>query len=389
MTTNLHTKRPRIIALDLIRGLFLLIILADHLAWTPSLFLQSITAYTGMIASAAEGFFVISGILVGYIYGPKILAYPKKTTVKLLRRGLVLYTLAVVFTLFYTTWAYFLPDGYPRSSVVIAETINNALTGALTLTYTFGWADFLGRYAIFMTLAPLALWLIATRKSYIVLIISGLVWLLLREAPPFATFTAWQIIFFSGIIIGYYLPKIENFAIATEYRKQILLSLTMLSLVSFVLAIIFVAAPPLLLLSFDTVINTNVTDTLIRINGLRESILLYFDKSTMSILRLIIGALWFSGLYYIFRRYEATINKYSCGILLTLGQYSLFVYSIQALLIFTIDTIFTPPSYPNPSLILLNTFIGILCATITYLATLLYAKRITIYTKIKHLRAIK
>ncbi|RYZ86490.1 MAG: DUF1624 domain-containing protein, partial [Proteobacteria bacterium] len=164
---KIRIKRQRILALDLLRGLFLLIILADHLQWTPSLFFQFTTAYTGMVASAAEGFFVISGILVGYIYGPKILTSTKQTCMRIWKRGLLLYILAVGFTLLYTGWAALLPDGYPRSSVPLAGSISDALTGALSLTYSYGWADFLSRYAVFMFAAPFALWLIAKRKAYI------------------------------------------------------------------------------------------------------------------------------------------------------------------------------------------------------------------------------
>ena len=385
MLDKIRIKRQRILALDLLRGLFLLIILADHLQWTPSLFFQFTTAYTGMVASAAEGFFVISGILVGYIYGPKILTSTKQTCMRIWKRGLLLYILAVGFTLLYTGWAALLPDGYPRSSVPLAGSISDALTGALSLTYSYGWADFLSRYAVFMFAAPFALWLIAKRKAYIVLVVSGLIWLMFRETTPWLTFTAWQIIFFSGVVIGYYLPIIEKELVKTEKRKRILKIFVYTSILSFIAAIFFVALPPLLLLSFDIVINNNITSTLNSLNGIREQILSYFDKTTMSALRLLVGTVWFIGLYSLFRTYETVINKHTQGILLLLGQYSLFVYGFQAFLIFTIDTLLPPPSGPNPPYILLYTVFGIMCAALTYLATRLYANRASVYTKAKEM----
>ena len=379
-------KRPRILALDLLRGLFLLVILADHLAWTPSLLFQFVTAYTGMVASAAEGFFMISGLLVGYIYGPKILIHTKKTFKKLWRRGILLYILAVLFTLMYTLWGYSIPEGYIRSSTEIATNFNDALIGAITLSYSFGWADFLNRYAVFMIIAPIALWLIAKQKAYIIIVVSLLVWFFLGNLPIWSTFTAWQIVFFSGIIVGYYLPTIEAVATATRERVKSLTIFTGISILSFVVTAFFVATPPLLLLSFNPVINTDITNFITQVNSFRELILLHFDKISLSFLRLIAGTIWFTGLYILFRRYESTINKKSFGILLLLGTYSLFVYSLQALLIFAIDTTVAPPLVPNPSLILLNTFIGMGSMGIIYFATLLYAKRTIIYTRVVHPR---
>ncbi|HBH77189.1 TPA: hypothetical protein DDX46_00375 [Candidatus Saccharibacteria bacterium] len=387
MLDKLPIKRQRILALDLLRGLFLLIILADHLRWAPSFFFQFATAYTGMVASAAEGFFIISGILVGYIYGPRILHSTRRTTLKIWKRAFLLYALAVSFTLLYSLWASFLPEGYSRSSTLLASSVGDAILGALSLTYTYGWADFLSRYAVFMLAAPLTLWLIAKRKAYIVLIVSGLIWLLFREVTPWLIFAAWQVIFFAGVVIGYYLPKIESEAKKTNNRKCALKLLVYISVTSFILTAIFIAIPPLLLLSFDTIINNDVTNILNRINGVREHILIYFDKSTMSVCRLTVGALWFVGLYTIFRKHEIIINKRSRGILLLLGQYSLFVYSTQAFLIFTIDTFLPTTSGPNPPFILLNTLFGILSATLIYIITKLYAKRTTVYTRLRQLLA--
>lgn len=66
-----ENKRPRILALDLLRGAFLVAIIVDHLHWGPSWF-RLLSGGGKMFTSPAEGFFAISGILVGYIYGPRM-----------------------------------------------------------------------------------------------------------------------------------------------------------------------------------------------------------------------------------------------------------------------------------------------------------------------------
>lgn len=46
-------------------------IIVDHLNWGPSLW-YLLSGGGAMWVSPAEGFFAISGILVGYIYGPRL-----------------------------------------------------------------------------------------------------------------------------------------------------------------------------------------------------------------------------------------------------------------------------------------------------------------------------
>ena len=208
-------KRSRILTLDLLRGLFLIIIFADHLAYAPSLFFQFATGTSGHFASAAEGFFAISGILVGYIYGPKILSHTKKIVIKMWQRALLLYGLSVGFTLLYTAWAALLPGGYLRQPNWQGP-LTDLLVQSLTLQFHFGWADFLARYAIFMFVAPLAVWLIAKHHAWLVAFVSVVTWALFGHAAGWQIFTAWQVVFMIGIIIGFYLPQIEAFEAKRE-----------------------------------------------------------------------------------------------------------------------------------------------------------------------------
>lgn len=358
-------RRPRIIALDLIRGAFMIAIIINHLAWSPSLY-SLITGQSSLLASAAEGFFAISGVLVGYIYGPRILRATKTVFKKLWKRALSLYLLSVFFTILYTAWAILTPDT-PKFEMIYDQGTLKYTYNTLTMRYAFGWADFLNRYAVFMLAAPLALWLIAKGRSWIVVIASISVWALLRKTELLLPFSAWQIVFFLGIVIGYYLPLIEKTVAGWSRKVQqvTFTSLTSAFIITYAFSIAMVIAIPLLLAKFDGLAETN---TFTSLQSLYLSINQYFDKPTLDPARILVGALWFAGLYVLFRRYETKINTFTYGVLEILGKNSLFVYCLHAFVLFIIDLYFLPPSIGERSLIA-NTIVATAVLILIYLIT--------------------
>lgn len=336
-------KRQRLLTLDLLRGLFLVIIFADHIAYAPSLFFQFATGTSGAFASAAEGFFAISGILVGYIYGPKILQATKKVATRIWKRAALLYGLTIGFTLFYTAWAALLPEPYPRQMQWSGDFFG-LIINTLTLQFHFGWADFLARYAVFMAIAPLAVWLVAKGRGWIVAGASLAVWALWHTHPTLNIFTAWQLVFMFGIILGYYLPQLEKWAsrIRSNWRPALWWMIVGVAAVSYAAVVIRLSIIPFFFPSIS--------------DALPVSWLAPLDKDTVGAARILIGILWFSGLYLLVRRFEQPIDKYTGGTLLLLGKNSLLVYSLEAFVIFAIDA-FMPA--PQNSPIIINTLIGI------------------------------
>jgi hypothetical protein len=332
------------------RGLFLVIIFADHLAYTPSLFFEFATGTSSAFASAAEGFFAISGILVGYIYGPRILQATKKTVLKIWRRAGLLYLLAVGFTLLFSAWAALLPHPYGRQPEWQGDAMG-LVFNAMTLQFHFGWADFLARYAVFMAIAPLVVWLVAKGRARVVVFTSVVVWLLFRTQVPINAFTAWQLLFMFGIIIGYYLPQFEARAmkIRPNIRKYIWHTIVILAAASYAAIVIRLSILPFLFPSIN--------------NALPVSWLAYIDKDTLGIARIAIGMLWFSGLYLFFRRYEQQVDKLTYGTILLLGMNSLFVYSFEAFIIFAIDVFMPAPAQPP---LFISTLVGIIGICIVY-----------------------
>lgn len=343
-------KRRRIMALDILRGLFLVVLIVNHISWSPSFF-SFITGKSDLFASAAEGFFVVSGILVGYIYGPKFIKARRDTIKRLLKRGLLLYILSVGGTLLYTLVAIGLPVNYVGIESW-GGSLQSYLLNTFSLRYSYGWIDFLNRYAIFMFMAPIALWLITRGKAWVVLLASALVWLTLRDFVYLVPFTGWQLVFMTGIVIGYYLPNIEKYATSLS-RSQKKAGVTLLfsaALLTYLLSVIWSVIVPFVLSTQTQLLSPTLTQLLSSLNDYRAVIWNdWFSKSSVEFGRLAIGTLWFGALYVFVRLYEQRIVTTRFGIVLEyLGRHSLFVYVTHGIILVLANIFMSPPSdYSN------------------------------------------
>ena len=86
----------RIVTFDLLRGFFILVIIIDHLQRWPGI-TDWITGQGRLWVSAAEGFILISGIMIGLIRGYKDSSLPLAVvTKKLWTRAFILYIWSVI-----------------------------------------------------------------------------------------------------------------------------------------------------------------------------------------------------------------------------------------------------------------------------------------------------
>ena len=326
-------KRKRILTLDILRGGFLVAIIVDHLNQGPSL-RYLLTGGGAMWVSPAEGFFAISGILVGYIYGPRMLRSFKRAAKGLWKRALLLYSLGVVFTLIFTaiavvTQSAALPALWPRSG-------ESFLLNTFLGRYAYGWTDFLPRYAVFMAVAPFLLWLIVKRKAWIVAAGSIAVWILFHQTPLLLPFSSWEIIFIPGMILGYYLPALQQWTanIPSRVYTSLRTSLWTVAGATFVASsILFVLLPMI------GVVNP--------LAALSPATLALFDKETVGIGRLLLGIVWFWALYSLVRRYERQISRISHKTLETLGAKSLYTYCIHGFVVLIITLLIPAPAHPS------------------------------------------
>lgn len=335
------TKIRRVETLDLLRGYFLIVIILNHLYYYPS-GLEYITGKSALYASSAEGFFLISGIVLGIVRGAKILDKPFKQAAKLLlNRAWQLYLTSIILVILFTLVGWYLQSNPDITGVKSGLTFAPSefwmmIWQAITLQYTYGWADYLRLYAIFIALAPLALWLLRRGKWYLVLSASFGVWMLYPYSPwPEGWLSAhlsWQIIFFIGFIIGFHWQDIQSWwkNLNKTVRKTLVGTLVPLGFLT-------------LIASALLVFGHGIPGVGGELANIHHSIEDNFNKNRMPIPRILIFGLWFIAFYWLFHRFEKQIKKWFGWILLPFGANSLYVYIIHAFVVY-IAMVLTDPS---------------------------------------------
>ena len=357
-------KKPRILALDLLRGYFLVSIILNHLQWYPN-GLDWVAMRGSLLVSAAEGFFIISGILLGIVRGRKLADQPFKVSALLvLSRGLKLYVISVVLMLLFTFigWLFLDNPGLKPGIRPMDEPILDIIIGALSLEYLYGWADFLRLYAIFLIMSPFALWLLRKGKWYIVTAASIGMWLLYPVARVYTENStellmplSWQLIFFTGLTIGYHWNDLSDWwrRQSETLRKTIRIPVLTLAVITLLINIVLVAGFSLNFFpaSWQTIYNTELFTT--------------FDKNGLPLARLVLFGLWFNLGLTLFMRFEKTITKWFGWLLLPFGMNSLYVYIQHAIIIFFAHLIIAPGTSSN---FILNFFGSIAILGIIYYA---------------------
>ncbi|MFZ2544692.1 MAG: OpgC domain-containing protein [Candidatus Saccharimonadales bacterium] len=204
------TPTARIDIFDYLRGFFILIIIIDHLYRWPNLF-EYVSGRGELWVSAAEGFVIISGLLVGYVRGRKNLLKPlSEVSTKLVVRGLMLYMWTVITTIILVVASWSLSFKSPIAYVPISPfDWSQLLSNAFSLTFAHPLTHFLYLYAIFLVLSPILILLLRHRLWWLGIIASGaLYW---YGYVTKVEWMQWQILFYVPAIIGFYLDNILSF----------------------------------------------------------------------------------------------------------------------------------------------------------------------------------
>lgn len=319
------------------RGYFLVAIILDHLYFFPN-GLDWWSARGDLFVTTAEGFFFISGIVLGIVRGAKLVNEPMKHVAKLLlKRSLQLYLTLIVLVFIFTLtgWLFFMNT--PGLKVGIMQPpwdIGNMIWQTLTLQYFYGWADYLRLYAIFLLASPLVMWLLRKGKWYVALAGSLAVWLLFPAGAGVPDHTqelfqplTWQVLFFGGMIVGFHWQQIRSWwqHQTPRLRRAMTWSTLWVASLTFALNVFVVFAPKVL------------GQEAIHLPAWLSSYELYihfFDKERLPLTRIFMFLSWFWAAFYLFRRFEPIIMRFSGGLLLPFGTNSLYVYTVHALIIF-------------------------------------------------------
>lgn len=338
----MKAKIERIISIDIIRGYFLFVILVDHLGRNFSGY-DLLTGGGQQWVSAAEGFFFVSGLMIGLVRGRKLVDQPLlSVTKKIWFRAAQLYLWAIGLTLFFTVIAqFFIGNIGLKVGAFHGEPLSKLISHTILLRYNYGWADFLNYYAIYLFLTPAALWLLRIKKWYLLLLLSAVIWYFANNLQ----FT-WQLIFFSGTIVGFYLPEIESWfkKLSRQTKRYLYISFTAAALSTIAISMFFNNAVDI----FNRTTNNfnPLGEWSVRLYDFNTYYLAsYFNKYTLGYGRLLLFFIWFTALYLLVRRYETKVNKVIGWYLVPLGQNSLYVYIVHAILVFLIN-LYVPFNLP-------------------------------------------
>lgn len=331
-------KIPRIVTFDILRGFFLIAIIINHLAFFPNLLdWWGMRGY--LLVTTAEGFFLLSGIVLGVVRGAKLVDRPFKEVTKLvLHRAWTLYLTHIVLVIGFTLIAWYFYAGNPNIKFGIMEGHSwlELVWKTITMQYIYGWADYLRFYAIFIAASPLAFWLLRKGKWYVVLLISYLIWFLFPldfrtvdwQIVELLQPIPWQAIFFTGLVIGFHWSDIAQWC--TKHSKAlkkyvippvIVTAVVLLLWNSFaVFAQEFVSAGWAHQLSYDA--------WSLRMND--------FHKEQLPLQRFLLFLLWFWAAFIVVRHFEKPIIKYTGWLLIPFGTNSLYVYTLHAVIVFVV-----------------------------------------------------
>lgn len=343
------------------RGYFLSVILLNHLQYYPS-GLDILTGRGILYVSTAEGFFAVSGIVLGIVRGRKLINAPfKKAASLLFKRSFQLYLTSIVLTLLFTIigWFFIGDNGLKYGIYSNWTNIWDLLWKTISLQYTYGWADFLRYYAIFIFFTPAALWLLRKGYWYLVVAISLAVWCLypLNVVPPvFLQPLSWQLLFFSSFIIGYYWPVLVEYwqQIPRKTRKIIGVALISTAVIT-------------ILTSFALVFGHHLGGVIgSQLDSIHHVVEQLFNKDRLPLTRILLGAIWFWALFWVIRKYEAVVIKKVGWFFLPLGENSLYVYTIQACIVFFAHLFILEPGTTPP--LIINLILSIMALALVWLA---------------------
>jgi hypothetical protein len=253
--------------IDMLRGVAIIFVVVNHVGLT-SLF-QLLTQESIGVVSGAELFVLLSGAVLGLVYGPKVKEHLGDVIDRTTGRAWKLYVtaLVVVLTVFALSRLPFLDaatvttftdqgtgaagagaggtayDLYAGMEGLLRFPVEPHLIPALLLLQIGPWQfNVMGLYVILLLISPLILMLLARGKAWLVLAGSlGLyvvgtmtrVRLLPSQFEDSFPLLVWQVLFVLGMVAGYYRARIVAFF--AQPRQRILLWACVLLSVSFAL----------------------------------------------------------------------------------------------------------------------------------------------------------
>lgn len=273
--------------------------------------------------TAAEGFVLISGLLVGLVRVNKESDQPiSKVSIKLVKRAFILYAWTVIASVIYSLiiWNIPLQGGAPNTEIAPTHIINLAIQSVL-LQNVSPWIHFLLLYAVYLGFAPVFIHLI--RKGQILLVSFSVFILWVIGLVIGSELLQWQLLFYIAMLIGNKIPTILNWwnSLKSNRKYQI----------KTLIYLVFISS---LVLSILTSFYSNLLPT--GSAALND----YFPKEKLTPIRVIVATIWFIGFITLFYDLNKFIKKYLAWLLEPIGKQSLRAYILHGGVILIISYFF-------------------------------------------------
>jgi hypothetical protein len=220
--SGLTTRDPR---LDWLRGYCFLVMTIDHFGGRSSLYV--LTGQTQFFTSAAEAFYLISGLTLGLVSSRSSV---QQSVRRVLKRTRTLYLTSVTMALGFGALGVFTTLRLWAEPDVRVNQFLNFAWRSLTLRAGTHGSEILVLYVALMLLSPLAFYAFAQRRTWLVVLASSLVYILGVAAPkwvhtPLASLfdpATWQILFFAGLVIGFHRQDLARVLAESKQLRGVL-----------------------------------------------------------------------------------------------------------------------------------------------------------------------
>lgn len=331
-TPTAPKAKRRLVTLDLMRGYYVGVLTAIHLDYIPSL-LGYVDGRGSLLVSEAEGFFMISGLLVGMLRRRDLERHGMwKMTRTSWKRGFQLYIVAIPLALLFTLIGRIAVEhGHTQVKVGLDHWSSwpHLVYETMTFQYTYGWADFLTYYVPMFLVAPLAVWLLSKRLWPLILVLAYVgFWLPSHYDTSFySPFLQWGVYFLIGSVAGYHWNDLR----AMMARLSPALSGTIRWGLIAATAVIYVVG--MILLYHPNLVSSH---------GLYDHM---FQNNRLGLLRPFAAPVSVAGTFLIVRRYEGALSRTVGKVLIPFGRNSLYVYVAQAFIVFLVPFAFGPQNF--------------------------------------------
>lgn len=203
--------------LDFLRGYAVFAMICDHVAGIS--WFSPFTGANRFVTSAAEGFVLLAGLVIGLVYGPRIARSGWMAAADpILRRASVLYVVTVGLTLVFvglfqfTELKLWLDRAYGLGLTDPVELV----VGTLTLHFVYHGTDILLLYCVLIAVSPLLLLALSRGHGLWLVLGSWAVWMVHQFYPQqvaipwtvtnsyYFPVAGWQVIYVNALVIGYY-----------------------------------------------------------------------------------------------------------------------------------------------------------------------------------------